>query len=351
MDPKKSKIEFRYNPNQTDFEDMSQECTAYLKTKLFMANRIYQQQEEIEMLKQNVIFHSGKHIQMHEMLKNITEQIELIKPVINKTRQEEEIRMVNNNSLDDSNEFNEFVVSNEIATSFVIEDMDNFGKNVLMCDNKIRRNFEQNTNQNYIITEHHDKLNNNDKNHEENIPSPLSYENNKQPSQLTQVRNENIELKKQMEKMKIQLLEQTLELNKLKSDKFILFNELNEIIQSLRRVDLDLLNNYVKNNSKVKTFNKFEMPSAKGLKYNVLSAQCQLGKIIKSDLITKKLDQIDEDCKIIGAEEKAKNKLENKDSNLLQMEMYLNLLKKTEEEFDALLDRKLAKKSKTQNLT
>jgi len=348
MDSQKSKIEFRYNPNQTDIEDMSQECTAYLKTKLFMANRIYQQQEEIEMLKQNVIFHSGKHIQMHEMLKNITEQIELIEPVINKTKQEIEIRMVNNNSLDvsnESNEFNEFIVSKEISTSFVFEDMGNLDKNELIDDNKNRGNIEQNTNRNNIINSNHDKLNCNEKIHEENIPNPIK------PGQLTHLTNENIELKKQMEKMKIQLLEQTLELNKLKSDKFILFNELNEIIQSLRRVDLDLLNNYVKNNSKVKTFNKFEMPSAKGLKYNVLSAQCQLGKIIKSDLITKKLNQIEEDCKIIGEEEKAKNKVEKKESNLLQMEMYLNLLKKTEEEFDALLDRKLAKKSKTQNLT
>jgi hypothetical protein len=105
----------------------------------------------------------------------------------------------------------------------------------------------------------------------------------------------------------------------------------------------------------VKNLNKFEMPSAKGLKYNVLSAQCQLGKIIKSDLTTKKLNRIEEDhlMKDEDKYEKEDNERNNKNyvnSKIFQLETYLNLLKKTEEEFDALLDRKLAKRSKSFNL-
>ncbi len=119
MDTIRDKIQFKYQPNQTDYEDLSQECTAYLKTKQFMANRIYQQQEEIEMLKQNVIFHSGKHIQMHEMLKNMTEQLDIIRPSVASLRAEPCEDALIRNDFEDSNEF---IVSNDLTTSFVCED-------------------------------------------------------------------------------------------------------------------------------------------------------------------------------------------------------------------------------------
>ena len=332
-----TKIEFRFHPNKTDIEDLSQECTAYLKTKQFMADRIYQQQEEIDMLKQNVMYHSGKHIQMNEMLSNITEQLEIIRPNVNNIKSEEAgTHQIN---YEDSNEF---VVSNELTTSFVCDD--NF-ENQSCGNNNNNDNPNKNKNEEEIkvINKATYTLGSDD-----NFISPVTQD-ARRLQQLNEARKENVEYKKELEKFKIQLLEQRLELNKIKTDKFILFNELNEVIQSIRRVDLDKLNNFVKTNSNAKNFNKIDMPSAKGLKYNVLSAQCQLGKIIKSDLISKKLKIMEEDPTIQEEDKAEDEKNQKNDNDLLQMESYLNLLKKTEEEFNALLDKKLSKRSKSFN--
>ena len=79
MEQRSTTIEFKTLSSYNDIEDLSQECTAYMKTKQFMAKRIHQQQEEIEMLRQNVLYHSAKHIQMYEMFKNMTDQLKMIK--------------------------------------------------------------------------------------------------------------------------------------------------------------------------------------------------------------------------------------------------------------------------------
>jgi len=336
MHANRTKIELRFHHNGTDIEDLSQECIAYLKTKQFMADRIYQQQEEIDMLKQNVMYHSGKHLQMHEMLSNITEQLEIIRPNLNNIKAEE--AATDQVNYEDSNDF---VVSNELTTSF-------------MCDENFENLSYANNNDDIsakIKTEEEIKGINKATNtidSEENFISPKTRD-SRRLQQLSEARKENVEYKKELEKLKIKLLEQTLELNKVKTDKFILFNELNEVIQSIRRVDLDKLNSFVKTNSNAKNLNRIDMPSAKGLKYNVLSAQCQLGKIIKSDLISKKLKMMEEDHLLVEQDKAEDEKNQKNDTGLLQMEGYLNLLKKTEQEFDALLDKKLSKRSKSFN--
>jgi hypothetical protein len=314
-------IEFKIIPSHKDVDDLSQECTAYMKTKQFMAKRIYQQQEEIEALKQNIIFHSGKHIEMYEMLKNMNEQMDLVKESLN-------IQNIVNYKGKENFDLNMGLSHEDIATSFI-------------CEGVEVNNFES------PIKNKHKKT---------NFESPLiiAHEGTKQSSELSAVKNENIELKKEIERLKIQLLDQTLDMNRVKTDKFILFNELNELISSLRRVDIDKLNNFVKTNVNNKPLNyRFDMPISKGVKYNILSAQCQIGKILKSDSITRKLNKIDEDtfqhlnlemCKEGGD---GKNKGTEDSNEKIQMEVYHNLLKKTEEEFDAMLDRKLAKRSKS----
>ena len=71
-------IEFKNVPS-LELEDLTQECYAYMKTKQFMAQRIFEQQEELEMLKSQLFYHSIKHVQMYDWLKYINDQLYMIK--------------------------------------------------------------------------------------------------------------------------------------------------------------------------------------------------------------------------------------------------------------------------------
>ncbi len=174
----------------------------------------------------------------------------------------------------------------------------------------------------------------------EDIASSFVYEENygEVPTKISTayneelIKKENSELKREVEKSRIEILDRNIQLNKTKSDKFILYNELNELVMSLRRIDVDKLNSFYKKNTE-NTLNKNEMPIAKGIKFNVLSAQSQLCKMMITDSITKKLNFNEE---IIT---------ENNPFN--QMDVCLKILKKNEEDFDSLLDKKLAKKTTT----
>jgi len=75
MDKSKS---FNYFMPVKDIDSLKQECYGYLKTKQFMAERIFEQQKEIESLKNQVFFHSIKHIQLYDWLKFMNEQMKLI---------------------------------------------------------------------------------------------------------------------------------------------------------------------------------------------------------------------------------------------------------------------------------
>jgi hypothetical protein len=261
-------IEFKTFPLHIDLDDLNQECTAYMKTKQFMAKRIVQQQEEIEQLKQALIYHSGKHLQTFDLLKNMQEQFDLLK------------ELKKEKPLDLSNE--------EIVNSFICpEDSKEYG-----VDN-------------------------------------FNYSNDRNFNDLA-LRKENIDLTKELERLRVTVLEKTLEINKLRSDKFLLHNELSELLNSLKKVDMDKLNNFYKHNLNGHVVTKSDLPSIKGVKYNIMSAQSQLVKILKSDLIKTRLET---DDKV-------------KDENKIQLNHYNDVLKSIDNDFDALLDKKLAKKSR-----
>jgi hypothetical protein len=270
MDNKSTAIEFRSMPFHSDLDDLSQECTAYMKTKQFMAKRIHEQQEEIEILKQNVIYLSGKLFQAEEMVLHMSDQVKLLKESSKIQKPQEEFDLSNS----------------ELASSFIYE------------------------------------------NCEENNDPKIT------PKFFEELKKENFELRKDLENYRIQILDSTIQLNKTKSDKFILFNELNEMLMSLKKVDLEKLNSFYKINSD-KILNKNEMPIAKGIKYNILSAQSQLCKMMVTDSITKKLNINDNEESSRG------DKLFDKN----QIEISQKILKKNEEDFDRLLDRKLAKRT------
>ena len=88
-----------------DTESLKQECYGYLKTKQFMAERIFEQQKEIESLKNQVFYHSIKHIQMYDWLKFMNEQMKLI-----------------SSPKKEKNDFN--VSNNELEHSFIYENVE-----------------------------------------------------------------------------------------------------------------------------------------------------------------------------------------------------------------------------------
>ena len=80
-----------------------------MKTKQFMSQRIFEQQEEVETLKNQLFYHSIKHVQMYDWLKNVNEQMNVIK-----------LRRDRDNHIKE--EFN--LSCEDLASSFVYEQID-----------------------------------------------------------------------------------------------------------------------------------------------------------------------------------------------------------------------------------
>jgi len=195
-----------------------------------------------------------------------------------------------------------------------------------------------------------------DKKKEKAIPKPPSnltlkdteIENLKQV--ISTLKNENLDLRKENEMLRVENLEKNLTISKLRSEKFILFNELNELTNSLKSVDLKLLNKFYKNYTSNLKLSKSFMPSSLGIKYNILSVQNQLSYLMHSDLISSKgFNEYVSKAKDTFAKEKAKIGLgvdadepevhyENND-NFIDLEKYVNVIKKFEKEFDKLCEK------------
>ena len=92
------------------------------------------------------------------------------------------------------------------------------------------------------------------------------------------IEKENLKLKKENFILIQELEIKKLEISKISFDKFSLLTELNELLSTLQRVDLNLLNNFYFNNMKYDTNNyKNDIHSDMGIKFNVLSAINRLG--------------------------------------------------------------------------
>jgi hypothetical protein len=103
---------------------------------------------------------------------------------------------------------------------------------------------------------------------------------------INELNNKNIELTSQLEILKTQMTFKSLKINKLNTDKTIILNELNELLNALNRVDTTLLNKFYQANTKSsydKKFNRTDIPSVLGIKYNILSAQTQIGFMLGPD--------------------------------------------------------------------
>jgi hypothetical protein len=186
-------------------EDYAQECNSYMEIKHFLSNRISEQDKEIQRLKDLVLYHSTKHIEMYEWLKNINNILETIKP----------------------NQKNDFDKSLNYSGEFV---------------------------DSLSISEDGDQL------------------------PLLDLKNENLELTKKLEQFNTELTNKNLQITRLSSEKIILLNELSELLICLKRVDLNTLNRFYHENCR-RMEDKLELPTALGLKYNILSAQSQVSQM------------------------------------------------------------------------
>ncbi len=174
-------------------------------------------------------------------------------------------------------------------------------------------------------TEHHkqikkrkkkDPTNGNKSNGSNNVNSTgFTGEDKKIIAKLTQ---ENNELKKNALALMGEDLNNSIVINKLKAEKFIIFSELNELIHALKQVDIKKLDKFFELNSKLnKGFSKKSLiPVSMGISYNIMSAQNQLGLISQSDLVSSQLNLELEKIKKISSnmQEKAKP-LESENNN------------------------------------
>ena len=155
------------------------------------------------------------------------------------------------------------------------------------------------------------------------------------------LKNENLELKMQNEKLKLENLEKDLLISKIKSDKFLILNELNELVNSIKTIDLKILNQFYKKINKNSILTRRDMPNSLGIKYNIISAQNQLALLIHSDIIASKSfnyaynklndSLLEEKNKLMNDSSKSDKDDYNKE--FLDLDKYLSVLSKFEKDF------------------
>jgi hypothetical protein len=198
-------------------DDMKQQSLAYMKTKNFMAKRIFEQQTEIETLKEQLITQNIKYMQLWDAYKLLSLKCDHNKDNFNLSGCE----LANSLVLDEKEKDNHFLVGNtEFNPDSIFEDK-----------------------------KQQDKL-------------------------FSQLKTENLELTKELENLKLDNNYKELTIGKLTSDRVLLFNELSELVLSLKNVNLEVLNKLYKETVKTKT-----VTSCLGIKMNLLSSLSQLSMI------------------------------------------------------------------------
>jgi len=173
---------------------------------------------------------------------------------------------------------------------------------------------------------------------------------------INNLKNENLELKKENETLRVENLDKNLIITKLKSEKFLIYNELIELVNTLKTVDIKLLNKFYKNLSSNSQLSKNYMPSSLGIKYNILSVQNQLSYLMHSDLVSAKgyqdyltkakdtfskaREEEDVDNNILKNEEV---NLKEEPENIIDLDKYILVVKKFEKEFENICDKNMRK--------
>ncbi len=259
-----------------------------------MAKRISEQQDEIDTLREQLLYHAARHSEMYDVMKFINDKINSLKIVNFKI------------GTDDENKLN---LSGELIESI---DMNESKDSLNLKEKEIKK-----------IGSEEDKI-------------------------ILALKNENTELRKELEMAKAQNTSKDIEINKLTTDRFILFTELNELVASLKRVDLNLLNDFYIKNAPI-SINKKRDPrsslssndilSSMGIKYNILSAQSELSLLTNKNEDNKKLLKTNI---IINKNSEEKNTPENifiqnlsSNPNKINIEKYSKLVLSYENELNS----------------
>jgi hypothetical protein len=168
-----------------DEEDMKQESLAYMKTKIFMAKRISEQQNEIELLRDQLMMMNIKYMQLYEANKLL------------------------------STSKDQFNTSNsELANSLLLECDKEKDHGVLACNSDFSPDY--------------------------------AFEDKKAEKLLNLLKLENIELNKDVESLKVECCNKDLIISKLTNDRLMLYTELSELIMSLKKLNLEVFNKFYK---------------------------------------------------------------------------------------------------------
>jgi hypothetical protein len=212
-------------------EDIQQESLAYMKTKLFMARRIFEQQAEIETLKEQLLQQNIKYMQLFESIK------------------------LTGGQTNGANNRDPLNLSGDLANSL---DLEGEGKEK---DNNVMMS---NTEFNLLESVCNDKL----------------YE-----KVILQLKGENLELTKELEALRANNMISQLSISKLTADRMLLYNELCELTFNLKKMNLEVLNKIYKETAKNKS-----VTSGLGIKINILSACGQIAMITGNSNNEIKLD-------------------------------------------------------------
>ncbi len=252
-------------------------CQAYMKTKLFMAKRIAELQNQVEVLKEQVFYYSNKYSQLNDLVISINENL----------AQKTNIKIFDNQDKLD--------ISGHTLKSIELDQE--------KANNNKNRNFHSTENQADQVLE-------DDIDHGSQAIINL-------------VKSENLVLRQTLEKLNCENIEKNLKINKLSYDRYILFSELEELVNSLKTMDLNKLNEFYLDSGNQINHNSKEncnLTSSMGLKYNILSAQAQMLLTENTNSFYKEYLSSSNNCK------KSDSKI------VIETEKYFRLLKFFEDE-------------------
>ncbi len=165
----------------------------------------------------------------------------------------------------------------DLAKSFIKANMDEDVLN--LSDNCAKSiNFEKNQDNTVIENEERER-NTHFKITEENFKPIINTEESQKSFdiKIKYLEEENLQVKKSNEILLLELQNTKLELSKNSYEKLSLFSELNELLDSLSRIDLDELNEFYLSKITNVHNRKNSIYSAMGIKYNLLSVVNSLG--------------------------------------------------------------------------
>lgn len=290
--------------NLNVIEDKAQDCNAYLKIKHFLANQVIEMETKMEEKDSFIMGATIKINNLTHIIEKFKNKFCLMNKKINKLREKNRyIKLLFKRSIECSDKsftsdknsksfFDQKIRSESILTGNMSLDhytiscysIDELEKN----EENIKHPKKQNISENNLIKNDEDPDNFNAKLVEENeilkkkIQDVLiDYKNrceilNKEKVTLTQ-RNSylNAEIK-----MKNSIID------RLENQNTFILNELIELVNSLRTIDIRILNKiYLHNLSieKKEDLETLEIPSCLGIKYNIFSAESFLSYIINSN--------------------------------------------------------------------